>query len=99
MEVEFDRTNTTLPDGFLEHYLGIHGFEEYISNVVYDVKIHISVNFKLPSLFSRLGWEDYNWIDSFLSTLDKSFSKDQYFKDINWDTAHTIIKSLKRKST
>jgi hypothetical protein len=98
MNVEFDRTNTTLPEGYLEHYLGINGFDEYLINVVYDVKIHISVNLKYRSLFSRTGWEDFKWIDSFIDKLNQSFSKEQYFHDINWNTAYTIIRSLKKKA-
>lgn len=94
MEVEFDRTNTNLPRGYLEYYLGIYGYEEYLTNVVYDVKIHIQVNFKIRAFFTPSGWEDFKWIDSFMQSLNQSFSKDQYFKEINWNTAYTVLQGL-----
>lgn len=98
MNVEFDRTNTVLPSGYREHYLGITGFEMHLANVVYDVKIHLSVKLKYQSLFTRSGWEEYKWLDSFIDSFTKSFSKDHYFNDINWKTAYTVIKSLKENN-
>lgn len=98
MNVEFDRTNTVLPTGYREHYLGITGFEMHLANVDYDVKIQLSVELKHQSLFTRSGWEEYEWLDSFIDSFTKSFSKDHYFNDINWKTAYTIIRGLKEKS-
>ncbi|HUW65254.1 MAG TPA: hypothetical protein VMW83_11305 [Spirochaetia bacterium] len=96
LKVDFDGSNTILPNGFLENYLSILGLEDSLANVVYDVKVIISIKFKLWSILSRLGWEDYKWIDSFLGRLSKFLSKQQFFDDINWNTASTIIKCLNK---
>ncbi len=95
MNVLFDGCNTSLPEGFLEHFLSIEGFYNFLSNVIYSVNIKISVKFKLSSIFSPYGWEDYNWIDSFLDRLNNDISKDEFFKRINWNTVYTIIKCMR----
>ena len=94
MKVNFDGCNDSLPDGFGEHYLSIHGFEDYLANVVYKVEFNFYIKFKVISLFSSFGWKDYNWIDSFLDSIDKSVTKESYFSKINWDTVSTLIKCL-----
>lgn len=94
IKVDFDATNTTLPRGFKEKYLSIHGFEEDISNVVYNVEVEVQIKFKIGSVFSPFSWDDYNWIDTFLNKLDKSFSKEVFFENINWKAIYCAIKCI-----
>lgn len=96
MEVDFDGCNDILPDGFGEHYLSIHGFQDYLANVVYKVEFKFCIKFKIISLFSSLGWKDYNWIDSFLDLMDKYASKEVFFDKIKWETVTTLIKCLNK---
>lgn len=97
LKVKFDGTNTVLPYGFQEHYLSIYGFEDSLVNVIYDVEVVATVKFKLCSFFSLTGWNDYNWIDSFLGKLDESLSKTNFFERINWNIVYPIIKCLDNK--
>jgi len=96
MKVNFDGCNDVLPDGFGEHYLSIHGFEDYLANVVYQVEFKFYIKFRIISLFSSLGWKDYNWIDSFLDLMDKCVTKESFFYNIKWATAATLIKCLSK---
>ena len=50
MKVNFDGCNDVLPSGFMEHYLSIHGFENYLANVVYCVEFDLYIKFKITSL-------------------------------------------------
>lgn len=96
MKVNFDGCNTVLPAGFEEHYLSIYGCENSLANVVYQVEFKFYVKFKITSLFSSLGWKDYNWIDSFLNLIDKSVTKESFFSKINWSIVATLIKCLNK---
>lgn len=96
MKVNFDGCNDVLPFGFMEYYLSIHGFENYLANVVYHVEFDLYVKFKITSLLSSFGWENYNWIDSFLDSIYHSVSKESFFSKINWNTIATLIKCLNK---
>lgn len=96
MKVNFDGCNDVLPAEFKEHYLSIHGFEDSLANVVYQVEFNFYIKFKITSLFSSFGWKDYNWIDSFLNLIDKSVTKESFFSKINWNTVATLIKCLNK---
>ncbi len=96
MKINFDGCNTVLPTGFYEHYLSIYGFENYLANVAYSVEFIFQINFKIGSFFSTFGWEDYNWIDSFLNSFDKSVTEESFFDKINWSTTSTLLKCLRR---
>lgn len=94
MKVNFDGCNDVLPSGFEEYYLSIKGFENSLANVVYKVEFNFKIQFKIVSLFSSFGWKDYNWIDSFLDSIDKYVTKDLFFSRINWNTVSTLLKCL-----
>lgn len=96
MKVNFDGCNDVLPVGFEEYYLSIHGFENSLANVVYQVEFDFYIKFKITSLFSSFGWKDYNWIDSFLNLIDKSVTKETFFSKINWNTIATLLKCLNK---
>lgn len=99
MKVDFDGCNDVLPSGFKEYYLSIHGFDNYLANVVYHVEFDLYVKFKITSFLTSLGWENYNWIDSFLNSIEQSVSKELFLSKINWNTIVTLIKCLKKSNT
>lgn len=90
MDIHFDGCNNSLPRGFEQYYLGIDD-NNLLRFDAFEVKINISVDMKLRSLFSRLGWEYYYWIDSFLDDIDYYVSQDVFFKRINWESVLTVI--------
>lgn len=96
MSVKFDGCNDVLPSGFKEDYLSIKGFEDSLANVVYRVEFNFKIQFKIMSLFSSFGWNDYNWIDSFLDSVYKAVTKEAFFTKINWDTVSTLLKCLNK---
>jgi len=76
---------------------GIKGFEDFCQ-MLFKSKIEVSITFKLRSFFIPFRMGRYNWIDSFLDTLEKSFfKKKKYFDTIAWNTANTIIKCSKNQ--
>lgn len=88
LSVEFEGTNTMLPNGFEEYYLSRDKFND-IS--VFDFQVSVHMKFNIRSIFSIKGWEYYHWIDSFLKTLDDNISKQRFFEIINWESVLTVI--------
>lgn len=91
LKVRFEGFSTVLPRGFKKYYLGIKELEDVN---VYEVNIDIKISVKLGALFTRIGWEYYYWIDSFLEQVDNVVSKDVFFKNIGWNTALTVLQCL-----
>jgi hypothetical protein len=89
----FEGWGYNLPAWFEPMYLGIKSFESRN----YEVKLSISVNYKLSALLSLKGWSYYRWIDSFLDRLDASFSFNRFIEEIGWETACTVAKIFKRR--
>jgi hypothetical protein len=85
--------NTYIPWDFYKHYLGL---TETINTSAFVVTYKIEVTFHFGSLFRTVGWQYYNWVDSFMIELQKKFEKDYFFDSkIEWDKACVIIKSIK----
>ena len=89
----FDGTNTVLKSGFIEHYLGIKGFDGFLNNRVFKFDVNVEVKFKLLSYLSLSRWMYYMWADEFITKLEDYVSKDTFFDRINWSTVYTLIKS------
>lgn len=96
METQFDGCNASFPRGFEKYYLGID--DKDFRFKAFEIKIDINVDMKLRSIFSRLGWEYYYWIDSFLNDIDQQVSPEVFFTRINWETALTTIQCQNVKS-
>ncbi|MEL3974306.1 hypothetical protein AAEO50_18620 [Rossellomorea oryzaecorticis] len=89
INVNFRNTNTVFPMSFNEFYLG----DEYSAPL--SVKIDIKIKFKFSSFFFVKDWKYYEWVDELLYKLDNEISKENFFRTINWDTALTLITSIK----
>ena len=89
----FEGFGYNLPTWFEPMYLGTKAF----ANRAYEVKLSISVNYKLSAFLSFKGWNYYRWIDSFLDRLDASFSFNRFIDDIGWETACTVGKIFGRR--
>jgi len=87
-EVLFEGYGSNLPIDFEKYYLEIDD-DEKIS--AYEITIFISMKFKITGFFSRAGWEYYQWLDSFLGTLNQEFSSDVFFEKIGWENALTLL--------
>jgi hypothetical protein len=91
-KILFEGSSTVTPRYFEKYYLSLEKFPEKITE--YEVRVCMKVRFKFGKLLSRKGWEYYRWIDSFLDTFDRRFSKDTFVESIGWDTAATIMEYL-----
>jgi len=89
LSVLFDAYNSVLPVDFASYYLGRDGKMDLTE---YEIKIGISVNFKMKGFLSSSGWEYYQWVDSFLEKLNEQFSFDEFIKRIGWENAVTVLK-------
>lgn len=77
------------PRGFMELFTGHKHYSEYNC---YSIQIDIDINFKIGALITRKGWEYYEWIDSFLQSIESKASSDYYFKNINWKSNYALLK-------
>lgn len=84
-------SNTYIPWEFCKIYLGID-YENYCALIsTYE----LDITFKFGSLFKTMGWHYYDWIDSFIVSLEENFEEDYFFKSkIEWSKAYTILKPL-----
>lgn len=88
-----------LPYGFEELYCG---FRRYDDSWTTEISLDISIEFKFFTLFSRGGWDYYEWIELFLKKMNENFSGDYFFKKINWNQAYTqaiINENIIRRKT
>jgi hypothetical protein len=92
IEIIFHNTNTVLPSGFKEYCLG----KKRIASPL-KVRVCLKIKFKLFSLLSIKGWQYYEWVDLLLSKLEDDISQDKFFKNINWTTVYTLLRSIKNK--
>lgn len=90
---EFVGTSTIFPSRFEELYLG-RKFDELS---LYDVRLHVAVEFKWLSFFTNKGWDYYEWLDSFLDELAKDFEFSEFLERINWEAAATVATILETK--
>jgi hypothetical protein len=90
LKIIFEGYGAFLPDSFEELYLGIEKPLSYLDVSAVSVSVNIDVEMKFGALFTSKGWEYYYWIDSFLETLNKDLSADEFFSRINWESAYTV---------
>ncbi len=93
IEVEFAGFGAVLPRDFERLYLDRPNSDDtnaFALNVVTDIK------FKALSLLFRSGWQYHNWLDSFLDSLEKDFSMNEFFCQIDWNAAATIAHVVQR---
>jgi hypothetical protein len=90
--VDFKGINTYVSRSFEEYYLSLGNWQDINAFMIH---VDIQVSFKFGRLLSRTGWEYYQWVDSFLEKMDKSLSKDTFFKTIGWNLAVTVIDCMK----
>lgn len=96
MVVQFEGFNSQLPMMFEEYYLGINDSNEYS---VYQLDIGIDVQMKLKSVFSSVGREYYQWVESYLDIIEEEVSKDAFFERINWENVRVILQCCNLKQT
>lgn len=90
----FEGYNTVLPTGFLQFHLQNINSGIYRDFMVYKINIVIKVKFKFGRIFLPLGWEYYQWLDTFLNYLEECVSKNEFFDKIGWEKAYTLMKYL-----
>ncbi len=88
ISIDFDGMGEVLPFSFNEYYLNLDNRRDFHE---FEIKINVSVNFKLKGYLTRNGWEYFEWVDSFIKVLEKRFSKKIFFKKINWDTMSSAV--------
>jgi len=86
--IDFDEMGYVTPREFERYYLGVDSYEE---SSEYSVDIQIGVRFKLKALFRDAKWDYYEWLDSFLSTLESRASASAFLEEIQWSLAYTMI--------
>lgn len=82
------------PRGYMELFTGHGHYNEYRC---YSIDIDIDINFKVGALITRKGWEYYEWIDTFLHSIEKKADSDLYFKTINWESNYALLKVLLKR--
>jgi hypothetical protein len=93
-EIIYGGFGNVLPRDFEELYLGYTSYKDYSTT---EITVNINVRFKFKSLFSRNGWDYYEWIELFLEKVERNFSEDYFFKAINWQEIYTQTKVLFNK--
>lgn len=95
----YDGFGYVLPDWFEEFYCG---FRKYDDSWATEIRLDISIEFNHLTLFSKGGWDYYEWIELFLEKMNENFSGDYFFKKINWNQAYTkaiINENIIRRKT
>lgn len=89
IETEVSGMNANTPRHFEKLYMK----KDFMQIDAFKASIKISTKFHITSIFSGKGWEYFLWIDSFIDSLDASFSFKRFIKHIGWETAltHAII--------
>jgi hypothetical protein len=85
LEANFAGFSTNLPAQFEELYLGLT--PHTISPL--EIRLSVKVTFARLALLSPIGWEYYEWLDSFLSDLRESLDFDSFVSRIGWEVALT----------
>jgi hypothetical protein len=86
LKIIFDGLNTSLPRDFQERYLRKRQFRAITA---YHVAVQSIVEFKRFALLTPTGWLYHQWVDSFLATLERDFSKSAFLDRIQWECALT----------
>lgn len=87
IEVIYEGYDFNLPDGFEQAYIGLA--PNAISTK--KIKLKITNEIYLKSLFSFKNWQYYSWLDSFVEELYSQFSFEEFIKQINWSTVSTLL--------
>jgi len=85
ISTEFEGYGAVIEPYFAEKYLGVDWGE--INS--YKVGANISVKFNPLSIFTPSGWGYYQWVDSFLDSIEKKLSFRDFKKNIGWEVAYT----------
>ncbi|MRS13432.1 hypothetical protein GJV06_00765 [Enterobacteriaceae bacterium RIT691] len=91
---EFEGYNANFPSHFEKLYLG----KDFLSVSNFAVGLIVTVDFSKRSLLSTKGWEYYWWLDSFLTKLEQSFSKDYFLSKISWHQNSAMILMAENRS-
>ena len=91
LQVRFEGFSAVLPRAFEKWYLGI---EDWQNLHPYQVSIDVDVTLKFGGLLTSLGWEYYQWVDSFLERVERDASQDAFLDAIGWEYALTVLDSM-----
>lgn len=94
-DIDFKGFNTFIPKLFISRYLKLPNdkdrkIESYLAY------INVTVKIKLISLLTVKGWEYHKWVDSFIETLHKDVSKEDYFDKLDWNKIEALLITLYR---
>ncbi len=92
LTVEFAGFGTYVPFEFIEYVLS----EDPQTVRASKVGVEVTVRFSTLHMLTRSGWQYWNWVDSFLESLDQRISRERYFSSIQWESARTIISTLSK---
>lgn len=84
-------SNAVLPSDFEEYYLNCDSKDIQ----TWQVNIYIEIKFKFLSIFSQ-NWWYYEWIDSFIDTINKEFEFETFVNNLNWISIHPVLKKIKK---
>jgi len=84
---------SVLPSGYVNDYLG---FDSYTDQMTNQINLEVEIDYKWTSFFFNTGWNYYEWLDLFLEKIESEFSKNHYFKTIQWDTIYAQSKVINR---
>jgi hypothetical protein len=90
IKVIYGGFGNVLPRGFEKYYCG---YKTYSDTHTTKINIEIDVEFKINTIWSKGGWDYYEWIELFLQKVEENFSEEYFFRRINWNQiyAQTII--------
>ena len=91
--VRFEGFNINLPTGFEQYYLALSDWQNITA---YQLSVDIQVKMKLWAMLSKIGWEYYRWVDSFLDEIKGEISQEAFFNRINWEATLTMLQCLNR---
>jgi hypothetical protein len=90
----YEGFSTNLPSDFEESYLG----KKFNTYSPHQVDLELSVKFAWRSLLTPRGWDHYEWLDSFIAKLERTFSFESFIHQIGWETAHSVAIAMRNAS-
>jgi hypothetical protein len=87
--VRFEGAMAPIDNSFQHYYMA---YPNMFDLAIYKVWLDIRISVKWRALLSGNGWEYYKWVDSFLNKLEKSVSREVFFKKIDWESTLTLLK-------
>jgi hypothetical protein len=88
------------PDDFLSHLFKIVYLNQDDDCHLTGYRMHIKlrVSFSRIAIFSKTGWQYYQWIDNFIQDIHNKSSQNLFLEKIGWENTQTIVEGYERLS-